>query len=114
MRHVGRRTRTRRRWWRRLNVTHIGGIIDSISQTCEAHVCTPAKHNNQGANTHRAMRTRRYRLEQVRLLHLSQYLCHAKAQLGPDDVREGAFQELDPMPLNLHNAVRSVVANYKT
>ena len=62
------------------------------------------------------MRTRRYRLEQVRVLHLAQYLaagsCHAEAQLGPGDVREEAFQELDPMPLNLRNAVRSVAANY--
>ena len=116
MGHVGRRTRTRRRWWRRLNVSHIGGIIDSISQTCEAHVCTPARHNNQGANTHRAMCTRRCRLEQVRLLHLSQYLaagsCHAEAQLEPCEVREEASQELDPQRLNLDNADRSVVANY--
>jgi hypothetical protein len=63
------------------------------------------------------MRTRRYRLEQVRVLHLSQYLaagsCHAEAQLGPGDVREEAFQELDLVPSNLHNAVRSVVANYR-
>ena len=61
------------------------------------------------------MRTLWYRPEQVRRLHTSHYLdagsCHAEAQLGPDDVREEAFQELDPMPSNLHNAVRS--ANYR-
>ena len=91
-------------------------MIDNICQTCEAHVCTPARHNNQGANTHKAMRTRQYHIEQVCPLHLRQYLaagrCHAEAQLGPGDVREEAFQELDPKPSNLHSAVRSVVANY--
>ena len=60
------------------------------------------------------MRTLRYRREQVRRLNMSHYLdagsCHAEAQLGPDDVCEEAFQELDPMPSNLHNAVLS--ANY--
>ena len=62
------------------------------------------------------MRTLRYCREQVRRLHMSHYLdagsCHVEAQLGPGDVREEDFQELDPKPSNLHNAVRSVVANY--
>ena len=62
------------------------------------------------------MRTLRYRREQVRRLHMRHYLdagsCHAEAQLGPDDVREEVFQELDPMPSNLHKTVRS--ANLST
>jgi hypothetical protein len=61
------------------------------------------------------MLTWRYRHEQLLRFHMRHYLyagsCHAEAQLGPDDVREEAFEELEPMPLNLHNAVRS--ANYR-
>ena len=111
---VDARTHARAPGGGRPNETHIDGIMDSIFQTCEAHVCTPARHNNQGADTHRAMRTSRYRLEQVRVLHLSQLQwleagsCHAEAQLEPCEVREEASQELDPQLLNLEKADRSV------